>query len=164
MALVGVLAYAPLALVMWWLHVDVSGFLGHRWLGARQIPAGLERSQLRLLADAILIVIIVALRPNARTLAARSLLMRTGRVDRQTMLALAGVLAAAMAGDGAVLASTLPALEGPAGDTAQLIGQVVVLVAGVLFTIGLVGVAVDCWRMRAVIAEAPVSLEGVLKG
>ena len=37
-------------------------------------------------------------------------------------------------------------------------------VASVLFTLGLVGITIDCWRMRPVIVDSPVSLEGVLNG
>jgi hypothetical protein len=159
LALMGALVYLPLALVMWWLHVDVAsaGF----GLGPFQGHAmSTLRSELRVLADGLMVLIILALRPNARLLATRSLLMRTGRVDRQTMLGLVAVLGLSMAGDASVLVAT--EFPGPVGQTMRLIGLVVVLVSSVLLTIGLVGVMLDCWRMRPVVVESPVSLERVL--
>jgi hypothetical protein len=118
------------------------------------------RGELRMMAAALMIVVILCLRPNARLLAARSLLMRTGRVDRQTMLTLVAVLGVSIVGDGATLGSRW--VPGPAGQVLGLIGLVIVLVASVLFTLGLVGVVADCWRIRAVVIDLPVTLGGIL--
>jgi hypothetical protein len=152
MATLAVAAYVPLVLVMVWLCFEMGGFGAGLWgEGLSLVPA-----KLRVLADGLMIVIIVGLRPNARLLAARSVLMRQGRVDRQTMMALAGVLGVMMAGDAAALVASV--VVGPVADSVREIGQMVVLVGGLLFTLGLVGVVLDCWRMRPVIAEAPLSL------
>jgi hypothetical protein len=163
LALIGALAYVPLVLAMWWLYVD-SGVVGRTASSVLGLPIASERSELRILTDGIMILILVGLRPNARLLAARSLLMRTGRVDRQTMLALVGVLCVGMLGDAAVVVSNIESLPAAIGEGLAFAGTLVVLVASVLFTIGLIGVALDCWRMRPVIAESPVSLARVLDG
>jgi hypothetical protein len=156
-ALVACLAYVPLALALWWLYVDMAPppLSIDAWRDVS--PA---RSELGVLACGLMIAITIGLRPNARLLAARSLLMRTGRVDRQTMLALVGVLCVSMAGHALVLLGGQ--FYESIGQSLHLIGQVLVLVSGVLFTIGLVGVAIDCWRMRPVIVESPVSLSAIL--
>lgn len=149
-ATVSVLTYLPLVAVMWLMYGPAGAADGHglpaRWL----------------IAHLLMIVIVLGLRPNARLLAARSLLMRTGRVDRQTMLALVGVLALAIAGDAGLLVSRLDALDAGTAQTIHLVAQTLVMVASVLFTIGLAGVALDCWRIRPVVLESPRTLEGIL--
>jgi hypothetical protein len=158
-ALIAVLAYFPLILVTWWLHVDMGPY-GFSFDLTRDSAIVGARGEMRMMADALMIVIILCLRPNARLLAARSLLMRTGRVDRQTMLTLVAVLGISIGGDGATLVSRW--LPGPAGQVLGLVGLVIVLVASVLFTLGLVGVVADCWRIRAVVIDSPVTLGGIL--
>ncbi|HYE61994.1 MAG TPA: hypothetical protein VD997_08345 [Phycisphaerales bacterium] len=103
--------------------------------------------------------IILLLRPNARLLAARSLLLREGRVDRQTLLGLVVVLALAALGD----SLSLIGLSIQAGETFLMLGQSLLLVAAILFTLGLVGVVIDCLRIAKVVAQPPLSLESLLE-
>jgi hypothetical protein len=156
-ASLSVLAYVPLAwsLRMILLEIDPT----------RSAPyfAGLpqaDRLALRALAAACMIVVILGLRPGARDLVKRSMVMRTGRVDRQTLLGMVGVAALGLAGDGVRLASL-----GVAWTDPQLLnfgGSVIVVVASALLTLGLVGAAVDSWRIaRAVLIPSP-SLRQVL--
>jgi hypothetical protein len=164
-ALLGVLMYVPLVLVMWIMNAggELGVFSGS---GGFFSPQGVppDRGVVRIIADLLMILIVIGLRPNARLLASRSLLMRTGRVDRQTMLVLVWVLGVSIVGELAMLAGRMQSLEGPLAQGAYLGGQIIMLVASVLFTLGLVGVVIDCWRMRPVIVESPVSLEGVMNG
>jgi hypothetical protein len=155
MAMAAVALYLPLSVVLWWIH----GSMVEVGFGAYG-EAGLHRIQLRLLAGGLMMLIIVGLRPNARVLAARSLLMRSGRVDRQTMLALVAVLGLSMFGD--VMMLIAGEIHGPIGDTVREVGKLMVLAGSLLFTIGLAGVALDCWRLRSVLAEAPLSLGQLL--
>lgn len=152
LALVGAVLYGVLAPLLWYLHarIDQAGLVGN----------GEARLAARVCIGAVMMVIIALLRPNARLLAARSLLMRAGRVDRQTLLALVGVVSIGMAGDLMRLAS-LHAPGGP-GQLLDQVGQALVLISSVLLTIGLLGVLVDCWRMFPVIIEAPLSLSQLL--
>jgi hypothetical protein len=148
-ATVATLTYLPLTAVMWMMYGP----------GA---PADFREAPVQwLVAHLLIIVIILGLRPNARVLAARSLLMRTGRVDRQTMLALVGVLAFAIAGEAGLLVSRVDSLNAGTSQTVHLVAQTIVMVASVLFTIGLVGVVVDCWRIRPVVLDSPRTLEGI---
>jgi len=152
LALCGAVLYAVLAPLLWYLHarIDQAGLAG----------SGEARLAARVCIGSVLMAIIALLRPNARLLASRSLLMRAGRVDRQTLLALVGVVAIGVAGDLLRLAS-LHAPGGP-GQLLDQVGQALVLISSVLLTLGLLGVLVDCWRMFPVIIEAPLSLSQLL--
>jgi len=157
-AWMGTLAYAPLiALVAWLLlgrwDVGAPGGLG-QWAATSG-----AKTLVQLVGGVVAVSIILLLRPNARLLASRSILLREGRVDRQHLLALASVLGLSAAGE----LVTLIGLRVQAGETFVLIGQLLVLVAAVLFTLGLVGVVIDCWRIRRAVVEPPLSLESLLK-
>jgi len=144
-------AYIPLAWVLWRLHGEVvqpvvvsDPMRATLWIGAEVLMAG----------------IILGLRPNARLLVARSLLMRSGRVDRQTLWALVAVLGVGVLGD--ALALLAPRVGVASSEVVAQAGRVVSLVASILFTAGLVGVVWDCVRLRPVIVDAPLSLSGLL--
>jgi hypothetical protein len=107
----------------------------------------------------LLIGILLLLRPNARLLAARSLLMREGMVDRQTMRAVAATLFMCVLGHLlGVLAAGSVSMEMPA-----MIGGALVAIGYMLFFMGLVGIAIDCLRMRRVIASPPLSPADLLE-
>jgi len=86
--------------------------------------------------------------------------MRTGRVDRQTMRSVAAVLLVVLLGDGMRLAGW--SIPGGTGVLVDQAGRGLVLVGSVLFTIGLFGIAVDCWRLAPVILDPPLSLAQAL--
>jgi hypothetical protein len=108
-----------------------------------------QRVVLRIATTITLAIMLWCLRGNARALAARSYLMRTGRVDRQTMAAMLGVLAIILVGDVILLASAN--IAGPTEEQLRQVGRLVVLVGSTLFTLGLAGVALDCLRLRPVL-------------
>lgn len=120
------------------------------------------RSAVRLLMGALLLVIIVFLRPNARMLAARSLVVRTGRVDRQPMYAMAAAVGVAMLGDVAHLAT--PALSGIAADVLWTAGSLLIAVGSMLLLAGLAGMVVDAVRVSRVLLEPSPSMRDVLEG
>jgi len=112
---------------------------------------GTEHHLLRLGEGALIVAIIILLRPNARLLASRSLVVRTGRVDRQSLLTLAAVVGVGALGDlvgllGGVVSTRLAGVLVPLSDI--LIGM-----GSLLFTIGLVGILIDSWRLAPVIAH-----------
>lgn len=151
------LAYVPLGWSMWRLLVVHDALHAPPYF---ETDPSAARSILRLIAGASLIVIIMGLRPVARELVKRSMVMRTGRVDRQTMYVMAATVAVAMAGD----ACRLFASTDPDGDLAPLalLGTVVIAVASGMFTLGLIGAAIDCWRIRRAILIPSPSLKQVL--
>lgn len=107
----------------------------------------------------LLIGILLLLRPNARLLAARSMLMREGMVDRQTMRAVAASLSLCVVGHLlGVLSSDSTAMELPA-----LIGGSLIAIGNLLFLMGIVGITIDCLRMRRVIASPPLSPADLLE-
>lgn len=159
LAFAGVLFYVPLLAALWRLHVviDARGIVAYG-LGA---TADLERSTIRVVALALLGGIMLCLRINARRLAARSFLMRTGRTDRQTIAAMLGVLGVIALGDALLLWAG--AAAGPREDQFRLVGQLIILVGSVLLTLGLVGVLADCVRLAPVLRERPLSLREIVE-
>ncbi|MDX2132523.1 MAG: hypothetical protein SFY69_10785 [Planctomycetota bacterium] len=156
--LCGVALYIPLVWALWRLHAGpFAGHLGVYGSDATPLPA---RLWTRVVANVCIGAILLLLRPNARTLAARSMLMRAGRVDRQTMLALAAVAGVLLLGDLLRLAGIGSSL-GPREMLDQA-GQVLTLIGSLLLTIGLVGVAYDCVRLYPVLTEAPLSFGQII--
>ncbi len=154
MAVAGVLAYVPLALLMLSMQrsVDVS-----RPPYAGETTAQALRAMLRLGVSACVVVTLVGLRPNARTLQARWLLMRVGAVGRQTLLAMVGVVCVWSVGDGlAVLATRF---HGGADELLWLVARGFILVGSLLFTLGLFGVLRDTLRVAGIILRPARSIE-----
>jgi hypothetical protein len=113
-----------------------------------------DRVLLRFVASAAIIIILLGVRPNARDLVKRCMVMRTGRVDRQTILGMAAVVGLAMAGDGLRLAGTSTSWADP--QVMDLAGTVVIAIGSAMLTLGLVGALVDSCRIaRAVLIPAP---------
>ena len=121
-----------------------------------------ESSLLRLAECGVLALVIVLLRPNARMLEARSLLLRSGRVDRQTMYAMAAAVGVVAAGHVVNLAALW--LSGKVLDSALIAGTVLVAVGWMLVTIGLVGVLLDIVRLCPVLLEPSPTLGSLLAG
>ncbi|MEM7756123.1 MAG: hypothetical protein AAF297_10870 [Planctomycetota bacterium] len=121
-----------------------------------------ERSVWRLVLGAFGALAILGLRPNAVRLAYRSVVMRTGRVDRQPLLALVAALGVAAAGD--LLAVVCAGTTGSTRDIAGWIGLVLVVVGSFLFTIGLWGIVVDTWRVRKELIRPTVGLADIMGG
>lgn len=158
-ALAALAAYVPLALV----HRRIMlGFEPVR--GSPYFPFGsadVDRLRLRLLEAALLLVIVLGLRLNARLLAARSLVMRTGRADRQTMLGLAAAVGIAALGDAMRVVASLRV--GWLSDALDPAGVLLVGLGSMLFTVGLAGLLVDALRLAPVVIEPAPSLSDVFE-
>lgn len=162
MALLGVLLYVPIAWLAWQLTSS-------SWLFSRFSfpPLSLDldappRAMFRVLLDASVVLVLLLLRPNARLLVARSLALRMGRVDRQTMLAM--VAAASAAGIGDLVWLTLGGFRGTVGDASLLLARILVVMGSVLLTLGSAGVLIDSYRIaRAILVPTP-SLAQVITG
>lgn len=120
---------------------------------AAERPPDAQRIIPRLLFLAAAIAAILLHRPNARELVARCKVLRTKRVDRQTLALIAATLAIAAAGDLLRLASN--AANGPAADTINIVGTATVALASLLTTIGLIGATIDSWRIAAALKTPP---------
>jgi hypothetical protein len=153
-AMLGALCYVPLALAMWWTLVQVDAGAAAVYARIGDIPP--ERSALRLVAGMSIVGITLLLRPNALRLALRSVLVRTGRVDRQPMTALAAAAGLAMVGD--VLHLLVPYAPGASGDLVFVSGVAAIAAGSLLLTVGLFSLLLDVWRIRPLIAAPGIGL------
>lgn len=119
-----------------------------------------ERIAWRLVVGTCLIAIFLGIRPGARELVRRSIAMRTGRVDRQTLLAMAAASGVAMVGD--LLRYLGVHLGAPASDALVVMGALVVLIATVFLGIGMSSAVVDGWRIRQSLRMGPKRLEDIV--
>jgi hypothetical protein len=159
MASIGALAYVPLLWAMWRVHWQIDPTGSQPYFSATADP---QRIALHLLVSGSTILIVLGFRPNARDLVRRSLVMRMGRVDRQTLYVMAGVIALTMVGD-AIRLGAAQNLS-PHADLWSMLGTLLIALGSALFTLGLVGAAIDSWRIsRAILIPAP-SLKQVLGG
>ena len=149
-AIAGVVAYVPLV----WSYTQMHVVLAARPFVQAEAPWP-DRNLLRLGASAALMVIVLGLRPNARLLAARSILLREGRVDRQTLLVMALVLVVGAMGD--VLHLVCAGLPSRFDGAMLTAGLLMIGVSSMLFTVGLAGVLLDVWRIRLVVLQPPPS-------
>lgn len=142
LALVGVACHVPLAVALY--HAYVAG----------SAPA--EASLARLMAIGWMIIILSCLRPNARLLAARSFLMRTGQIDRQQMASLIALLLVQALGE----SLRLLAIRGNwvHQELLTLLAEILVMAGASLFTLGLISMWIDTLRLRRVLSEPPLSL------
>ncbi len=152
-AIVGAVAYIPLAICWWRIDfvIDTAALAPYVQAGPNS-----DRIALRLCLGASALALMLSLRPAARQLVARSLVLRTGRVDRQTIYATSAAIVIAMMGDSVRLASTLlPEVNRPLVAGA---GTILVLVGSVLTTMAMAGGAIDGWRIRRAILTPSPSL------
>ncbi len=151
LASLGALAYIPLVLLLMELHVDFDALRSQPYFGADPQP---DRIALRMAIGAIVILILLCLRPNARQLVARSLVLRTGRVDRQTMIASAAAVAITMFGDLVRLCSIW--IGGADTLHLDLVGSAIVLIGSLFVILALLGAMLDTLRVaQAVLAPSP---------
>ncbi len=154
LAFIACVAYAPAGYIAMHL-VDQTA---QRWMlmNADWWSGPSDRIVLRFAFCLLLLVILVGLRPNARTLVARSLAIRQGRVDRQTMLVMAGVVGVVLASDLVGLAGSRLIVNARWSESLRTFATAGMLVGSLLFSIGVAGAVLDCVRIaRAVLAPLP---------
>ena len=154
---VAVALYIPLLVVLHRVAFVIDPVLGDPYL-TRDVDA--QRLGMRIAMGALVVGILLGLRPNARLLVARCLALRTGRVDRQTIYATVASVALAMFGDALRLTATmLPESQRWAPE----LGGVLLVVAGsLLFTVAMAGATIDSWRISRSIRTPSPSLRQVL--
>ena len=150
-ALLASLAYLPLIWAMGRMLLEIDPTRPPPYFS---VEPGADRVGLRLVASGSMIASILLIRPVARDLVKRSLVLRTGRVDRQTLLVMAVVLGVSMLGDLLRLAAADAQWIDPVPWAT--IGTLLVVLSSGLFTLGLLGATVDGWRIRrAILIPAP---------
>jgi len=124
-----------------------------------------DRTLWRALSWASILGILVCIRPAARAMVARSVLLRTGRVDRQTLLAMAAAAGMIIVGDllAMITLATSHSYAEASGSIGFLAGVALFAMGGILISAGAVGAVLDCVRIaRAVLNPAP-SLRQVMR-
>ncbi len=119
-----------------------------------------DRIGMHLLVTASIILALLFIRPAARRLARRSMAMRAGRLNRQTVLAMCGALLLTAVGDGLRLC-TLSASAG-FDDALDIAGSLLIVVGSLLFTLGAVLTAIDAVRVARVLARPTRSLRDIV--
>jgi hypothetical protein len=159
-AIAGIAALLGFAAVYQRLHIAFDPF--HMKPYFNTDTPDLDRTVLRLVGAGLLLIAIFGLRPNARLLAARSLLMRLGRIERQTMLFLGAAIGAAAVGDGLhLLVDVFGDVPARIGTT---LGNFLIAVGSMLFTLGLLSVFIDCLRIAPVLLRPPLSYRQIVEG
>lgn len=150
-AFLALAAYAPLIWAMSRILYRIDPISGAPYIQSDPDPV---RLSMRLLMGACLVTILLGFRPNARDLVRRSLAIRTGRVDRQTILAMVAAVLLAATGDALRLISI--GLGPVEGSFVQVIGTFVVTVGSLFLTLGMLGAVIDCWRIsRSILIPSP---------
>ena len=120
-----------------------------------------KRVALRALSGVALIAIILGLRPSVRELVERCLVLRTGRVARQTLLAIAGAAAVGLVGD-ALHALSLAAYDGRDPTIFSNVGTLLIALSGAFILAGMVHAQFDTWQIRKSILAPSPSLEDLI--
>lgn len=156
-----ILAIVPLAWSNWLIQTQIDPTHPAPFIDPAWRPGGV-RSLLRLAFAASAITILLAFRPVARELVRRSLALRTGRVDRQTILAMVGALLITALGDGVhLIAGELPGAQRGGGYLATF-GSLLIVLGSAFLCLGAVGAAIDGWRVRRAILTPSPSLRQVM--
>ncbi len=120
-----------------------------------------QRIGMRFVFTASVILALLCVRPAARRLARRSMAMRAGRLNRQTVLAMCGALMLAAFGD--IL--RLCTVSTPAGldDALEIAGTLFIVVGSGLFTLGAILSAMDAVRVAKILLRPSPSLRSVVQ-
>ncbi len=154
----GVLCGAGVVAMYWKMHVEHDPY--HLRPFIETVVAQPTRAWMRILTGGLLAGAMLLLRPSARMLAARSLVLRMGHADRQTMRAMAAALGVAAIGDLVRLAGIYAGA--PLQAVLNTLGIVLIAVGSILVTVGLGGLLVDCVRIARVILRPPAALRDVV--
>lgn len=158
-AAIGVSAYIPVVMMYWVLYHGVDGVATMPLVNPGDQT--IERSMLRLGMFVGVVVIVVGVRPNALMLAMRSVIVRTGRVDRQSMYAVLASFGVAAVGDALNVAGGLA--SGVVGDLVVQLHVVLVALGSVLITLGMINIVIDTVRLRPVLKHRGVGLTDVFE-
>jgi len=158
-AAIGVSLYAPLIL----LYGEMYAGFDFQSSSALFSPTGdsIAHSILRLTIFLITVGLVINLRQAAVGLAVRSVVVRTGRIDRQSLLAVLAAMGIAAFGD--LLQLCTPLLSGGLLDAVSLGSIVLVALGSVLFSLGLANVCVDTIRLFPVLVRPGVGIGDIFE-
>ena len=156
---VGVSLYAVL------IFVYDAIYLGHDVIAPSPLfsPGGdaLGRTVLRVLLFLVVALIIWCLRPAAVGLALRSVIVRTGRVDRQSMIAVMASLGIATVGD--LISIVGRFIPTALSEFSSIVSVAIISLGSVLFTVGMFNICIDTIRIYPVLIRRGVGLSDILE-
>ncbi|MCA9304534.1 MAG: hypothetical protein KC996_10465 [Phycisphaerales bacterium] len=158
-AALGVGFYAPLMLIYYTIYSRIDLLSPSPLLSPGM--SSLSRSVLRLMLFACIAVIIWGLRPNAVGLAIRSVVVRTGRIDRQSLYAVLLSFLVAAIGDALHLLGAV--IGGGVGDVFSALQIVFVSLGSVLLTVGMINIVIDTLRLYPVLVRPGVGLSDIFE-
>ncbi|MHA7813163.1 MAG: hypothetical protein ACX94C_07215 [Phycisphaerales bacterium] len=126
-------------------------------------PGGdaIGRSALRVAMFILVACIVLGLRPAAVGLAVRSVIVRTGRVDRQSMMAVLASLGIATLGDLLSIFAQFAPIS--IRDILEIVSIVIISLGSVLFTVGMFNICVDTFRLFPVLVRPGVGLSDIFE-
>lgn len=156
---IGVSMYAAL------IFVYDAIYLGHDVISPSPLfsPGGdaLGRSVLRIAMFLLVAGIVWGLRPAAVGLAVRSVIVRTGRVDRQSMMAVLASLGIATLGDMLSIATLYTPMS--VAEVLEIVSIVIISLGSVLFTVGMINICADTVRLYPVLVRPGVGLSDIFE-
>jgi len=150
---IAALAYIPLV----WLLAQIQSFDESHRTPYFDAVVHADRARMHFLLCICIVVALLGLRPNLRDLVKRSLALRTGRVDRQTIYGMAAVAGICAVGDLLRLLSLR--VRPGVGQVLEVAGSLTVAGASLLLTLGLVSAIIDSWRISRAILIPPPTLK-----
>lgn len=123
--------------------------------------SSLDRSVMRVLLFLFVAGIIWGLRPSAIGLAVRSVVVRTGRVDRQSLYAVLASLGIAAIGDLIQVFNEFVSIG--LNDVLSIVSVVVISLGSVLFTVGMINICIDTIRLYPVLVRPGVGLHDIFE-
>jgi len=121
----------------------------------------LDRSIMRVLLFVFVAGVIWGLRPSAVGLAVRSVVVRTGRVDRQSLYAVLASLGIAAIGDLIQIFNEFVSVG--FNDVLSIVSVVVISLGSVLFTVGMINICIDTIRLYPVLVRPGVGLHDIFE-
>lgn len=156
---IGVSLYAPLMVVY------NSVYLGYDAVSPSPMldpgSSTVERSVLRIAIFIIAAGIIWSIRPQAVGLAVRSVVVRTGRVDRQSLLAVLASLGVAAFGDIIHVLGSLIAFG--FDDVLSIVSIAVIALGSALFSVGMINICLDTIRLYPILKRPGVGLSDIFE-
>lgn len=151
------LAYVTLAWVTWQIVVNIDGPRGRPYIGGGDWSV---RWIYKVAATLLLGMTVLGIQPVFRTLQSRSYLLRTGKLERQTLRAILASIGVILVGD--MVQGAVPLIQPSFPELPRLAAMCLTGVGSLLLAIGLVGLAIDVRRLMPVILSAPLGLTDVL--
>lgn len=150
--------YVPLVWMLWLLHARFDIVSGTPYFGSSVRQE--ERLLMRIAIGSLVVAIAMLSRPSLREFAKRSVLMRTGQLTRQTMVAVAAAQGVAIAGDLVRYGSI--AFEAHENVIVSTFALLLIVVGSIMVTIGFLGILWDSVRLYPIIRGGPRALGDVV--